>query len=406
MTFHAHTLSNGLRVGCDVIPHVETVSIGVYTAVGSRFESALKQNGIAHFLEHMAFKGTTNRSAEDISREIEDVGGYMNAFTSRESTAYYIRLLKEHLPLAIDILSDIMLRSTFVQEEIERERGVILQEIGMCNDTPDDAVFDNFQHQAFPDQPLGRDILGTVETVSNMQRADFQNFVKEHYHTGNMMISVAGNVEPKELFALLESSFNGVAGGQKSVSEAGLYKGGKHVERRDLEQANVLLGYQSLKRGTPECLALDIWSNAVGGGMASPLFQEIREKRGLVYSVYSFNSSFSDTGIFGVYAGCGEDGVDEVLKVTRDVLNDQAHNLSEDAFNRAKTQMSSGLRMGLESTEARMNRIASSYFVFDRYRELDEVLKAIESVTMEDAKAQAQKVLSTPETLSLLGAVS
>lgn len=406
MTFQSTKLSNGLTVGCDVIPHVETVSIGVYTSVGSRFEDALEQNGVAHFLEHMAFKGTTSRSAEDISREIEDVGGYMNAFTSRESTAYYIRVLKEDLPLAVDILADIMLNSTFVQEEIERERGVILQEIGMYNDTPDDAVFDNFQDVAYPGQPIGRSILGTVQTVKDMKRADFENFISAHYHTGNMLIAAAGNLDVKKLTALLEDKFAKLPQGKKSVFSPAKYGGGTHTEVRKLEQANVVLGYEGLARGTQDGMALDIWSSAVGGGMATPLFQEIREKRGLVYSVYSFASGFSDTGIFGIYAGCGGADVDEVLKASRDVLNTQAHNLPEDCFARAKAQMRAGLRMGLESTENRMNRIASSYFVYGRYRSLDEILDSIDRVTMDDAMKAAQKMLQSKETLSLLGAVS
>jgi predicted Zn-dependent peptidase len=406
MTFKAHTLSNGLTVGCDYIPHVETVSIGVYTSVGSRFEANTAQNGIAHFLEHMAFKGTTTRSAEDISREIEDVGGYMNAFTSRESTAYYIRVLKEDLPLAVDILSDIMLNSTFVQDEIERERGVILQEIGMYNDTPDDAVFENFQTLAFPDQPLGRNILGTVQTVSDMSRADFIDFTGAHYHTGNMLISAAGNISPDDLMPLLEEKFKALPQGKKSSFDAASYKGGTKTERRDLEQANIVLGYQGQARGTNEALALDIWTNAVGGGMATPLFQEVREKRGLVYSVYAFSSGFSDTGLFGVYAGCGENNVNEVLSVTRDVLADQSENLTEEGFNRAKTQMRAGLRMSLESIESRMNRIASSYFVHGKYRTMEQILASIDAVTMDDAMAAAKHMLKTPETLSLLGAIS
>src|SRR6266550_102270 len=287
MTVRLSTLPSGLRVATDRIETVDTVSLGIWVDVGTRHEPP-EINGVAHFLEHMAFKGTNRRSARGIAEEIEAVGGHLNAYTSRESTAYYARVLKEDVPLALDILADILQNSTFDPEELERERTVILQEIGQANDTPDDIIFDNFQERAFPEQPMGRPVLGRPEIIRQLSREAVMGYLREHYGAARMILSAAGNLDHDRFVDLAATLLSGMTAERAIATEPARYVGGDHREARDLEQLHLVLGFPGLPLGDPDYYAATVLSTAFGGGMSSRLFQEVREKRGLVYSIHSF----------------------------------------------------------------------------------------------------------------------
>jgi predicted Zn-dependent peptidase len=281
------TLANGLRVATDFLPTVETVSLGVWVGAGTRFETP-EVNGVAHLLEHMLFKGTTARNAREIAEHIEAVGGHMNAYTSRECTAYYVRILKEDAVLAVDVLADILQHSLFDAAELQRERTVILQEIAQVNDTPDDLVFDNYQACAFSGQPLGRPVLGDAAHVRDMPRSAILDYLGTHYHAGSMLLVAAGNLEHDRLVALAEAKFGGLPSGQSIVPERAHYVGGEIRDPRDLEQVHLALGFRGVSLTDDDFHAVSVMSNLFGGGMSSRLFQEIREKRGLAYSIDTF----------------------------------------------------------------------------------------------------------------------
>src|SRR6202040_3381445 len=344
MTTQLSTLANGLRVATDRVDTVDTVSLGIWIDVGTRHEPA-EINGVAHFLEHMAFKGTERRSALAIAEEIEAVGGHLNAYTSRESTAYYAKVLKEDVPLALDILSDILQYSTFDCEEIERERAVILQEIGQANDTPDDIIFDYFQERAFPGQAMGRPVLGSPEIIKKLARKSVVSYLKDHYSASRMVLSAAGNLDHDRFVALAETLLSDLPKERAVTTEPARYVGGEHRQDRDLEQLPLVLGFPGLKLDDPDYYAAAVLSTAFGGGMSSRLFQEVREKRGLVYSIYSFTHGYRDGGLFGIYAGTGEAEAAELLPV----LCEQTRKL-DDGFQpaelaRARAQMKAGLLM-------------------------------------------------------------
>ncbi|MBV9829819.1 MAG: insulinase family protein, partial [Alphaproteobacteria bacterium] len=306
MTTQLATLSNGLRIVTDNIPTVDTVSLGLWVDVGTRHE-APEINGVAHFLEHMAFKGTERRTARDIAEEIEAVGGHLNAYTSRESTAYYAKVLKDDMPLALDILSDILLHSTFDPGELERERTVILQEIGQANDTPDDIIFDQFQERAFPDQAMGRPVLGAPEIIRRLKREAVIGYLRDHYGAARMVLSAAGNLDHERLVALAERLFAELPAERPLATEPARYGGGDAREERELEQLHLVIGFPGVPLGDPDYYAALVLSTAFGGGMSSRLFQEVREQRGLVYAIHSFAHSYRDSGLFGIYAGTGEE---------------------------------------------------------------------------------------------------
>jgi predicted Zn-dependent peptidase len=314
MSVRVTALDNGMRVLTDRMDSVETVSIGVWVDVGTRHEPS-QINGVAHLLEHMAFKGTEHRSALDIAAEIEAVGGHLNAYTSREHTAYYAKVLRENLALAVDILADILQRSVFDPKELERERAVILQEIGQANDTPDDIIFDLFQERAFPDQAMGRPVLGRADIIRRIDRDTVAGYMRRHYAAPGMLLAAAGNVDHDTLVALASKAFAGLPADRAARSEPARYVGGELREERDLEQVHVVLGFPGFPFGDADYYAASVVSSALGGGMSSRLFQEIREKRGLVYAIYSFTHAYSDGGLFGVYAGTGEEEVEELMPV-------------------------------------------------------------------------------------------
>ena len=298
-------LPSGLTVVTETMDRVETVSFGAYIATGTRNETEA-ENGASHFLEHMAFKGTERRTAAEIAEAIENVGGHINAYTAREQTAYYVKLLKEDLALGADIIGDILTHSTFAPDELERERGVILQEIGQANDTPDDIIFDRFQETAFPGQPMGRPVLGTEAGIRGMERGQLTGYMRRHYAAGNVVVAGAGALQHDTVVELARKHFADLPSEMPSRFVPGAYAGGEFREARELDQVHIVLGFPSVAYADPDYYPALLLSTLLGGGMSSRLFQEIREKRGLVYSIYSFAAPFIDGGLFGIYAGTGE----------------------------------------------------------------------------------------------------
>jgi predicted Zn-dependent peptidase len=355
------------------------VSLGLWVDVGTRHE-APAVNGAAHFLEHMAFKGTERRSARDIAEEIEAVGGHLNAYTSRESTAYYAKVLKEDVPLALDILADILMHSSFDPAEFERERTVILQEIGQANDTPDDIIFDNFQERAFPDQAMGRPVLGSPDIIRQLSRESVVAYLHQHYGAARMVLSASGNFDHARVVDLADKLLAAMPAERVVSTEPARYVGGETRENRDLEQLHLVLGFPCLALGDPDYYAAQVLSTAFGGGMSSRLFQEVREKRGLVYTIHSFAHGYCDGGLFGIYAGTGEDDAAELVPVLCDETMRLADGLSPVELARAKAQMKAGLLMSLESTGARCEQMAQHMLIHGTPFDPADMVHRIEAV--------------------------
>ncbi|MBY0282180.1 MAG: insulinase family protein [Alphaproteobacteria bacterium] len=404
MTIRSTVLPNGLRIVSDFIPSVETVSLGVWLNVGTRNETK-DINGIAHMLEHMAFKGTNRRSALQIAEEIEAVGGYLNAYTARETTAYYARTLKEDASLAVDILSDILQFSTFDATEFQKEQSVIIQEIGQSNDTPDDVVFDYFQETCFPGHSMGWPTLGTVDVIQSLKPEVVKDYMKRHYGAKQMVFSAAGNIDHDALVQMVSKGFTNLKPDCSHAPTPAHYKGGDYRQNKELEQVHVLLGFEGVPYGHKDYYALSVLSTLLGGGMSSRLFQEIREKRGLVYTVYSYMSSYKDTGVFGIYAGTGEDEVKELFPVVCEQLKTLGSTLNETEINKAKAQLKASLMMGLESTSNRCERLANHILIYGRPLSSAEIIKSINDVTKEDLKNLSARLFKSPLTLTTLGPI-
>lgn len=402
MTTQLATLPNGLRIVTDRLATVDTVSLGLWVDVGTRHETP-QVNGVAHFLEHMAFKGTERRSARDIAEEIEAVGGHLNAYTSRESTAYYAKVLKEDAPLALDILADILLNSSFDAAEFERERTVILQEIGQANDTPDDIIFDHFQECAFPAQAMGRPVLGSPEIIKLLSREAVVAYLRDHYGAASMVLSASGNLDHDRLVELADKLLSAMPAERQVVTEAARYVGGDFREERDLEQLHLVLGFPGIELGDPDYYAASVLSTAFGGGMSSRLFQEVREKRGLAYSIYSFAHGFRDGGIFGIYAGTGEDDAVEIVPVLCEEAMRLADGLTPVELARAKAQMKAGLLMSLESTGARCEQMAQHMLIHGTPFDPVDMVRRIEAVDAEAIGRVVARWQSAPPTLAALG---
>jgi predicted Zn-dependent peptidase len=399
------TLPSGLTVLTERMDRVETVSFGAYIGAGTRHETAA-ENGVAHFLEHMAFKGTTTRSAVDIAEAIENVGGHINAYTSREQTAYYVKLLKEDLALGVDIIGDILCHSSFDADELERERGVILQEIGQANDTPDDIVFDHFQSAAYPAQPMGRPVLGTETIIRNMKREALPGFMGQHYTPENMVVAASGNLRHEQVVDLVAQHFADLPKAEQEEPMPADYTGGEFREMRELDQAHIVLGFSAPGYGEPDYYPAMLLSTLLGGGMSSRLFQEIREKRGLVYSIYSFTAPARDGGLFGIYAGTGESEAAELMPVTLEELAKVQQNVTAAELNRARAQLKAGLLMSLESTGSRCEQLARQWQIFGRLIPATETVGKIEAVTEAEIRAVAAKIFRTRPTLATLGPIS
>jgi predicted Zn-dependent peptidase len=362
------------------MPGLKSAAIGIWVMAGGRHERA-EQNGIAHFLEHMAFKGTRRRTALQIAEEIEDVGGYINAYTSREVTAYYARVLENDVPLAMDVIADIVLNPVFDPNEIEVERGVILQEIGQVLDTPDDVVFDWLQEVAYPEQPLGRTILGPSERVAAFSKSDLSRFVSEHYGPEKMILSAAGGVDHDTIVAEAEKLFGHLKGGPSEVIVPARFAGGERREVKPLEQVHFALAFETPGYRDDAVYTAQIYSTALGGGMSSRLFQEIREKRGLCYTIFAQTGAYAETGLTTIYAGTSADQIGELTAITMDELKRAASDMTPAEVARARAQMKAGLLMGLESPSSRAERLARLVSIWDRVPTLDEVIGKIDAVS-------------------------
>ncbi len=397
------TLDNGVRVITDYVPTVESVAMGVWANVGARHEQA-QVNGVAHMVEHMLFKGTQNRDAQRIVDEIENVGGHVNAYTSRDITSYYIHLLKDDVALGLDVLSDMYQRSTLPEDELTKERHVILQEIGMCHDTPDDLVFDHFYETAFADQAAGRPILGPTDIVAAMPRAALQNHIDRFYIAENTVVCAAGNINHDAFVALARDAFSDIRTGDKSVYDTATYTGGdRRTDKGDLEQAHIMLGFQGLSRDDNDFYAMRAMTAILGGGMSSRLFQEVREKRGLVYSVYAFAQAMQDTGLFGIYAGTGEKDVAELMPVLQDEIGKIQAAITEGELTRVKAQLKASLLMGQESMTSRADTVARTLIHRECVYDQDDIIAKIDALTRADVTHVASRIFSSKPTLTAIG---
>ncbi len=403
MSVEISHLANGLTIASDRMDTVESVSLGVWVGVGTRHEPA-EANGVAHLLEHMAFKGTARRSAQAIAEEIEAVGGHLNAYTGRETTAYYAKVLADDLPLALDLLADILQNSTFEEEELKRERAVVLQELGQAEDTPDDIIFDYFQEVAYPDQPIGWPVLGRAEIIAGLPRQALFDYLGSRYGARRMVLSAAGRLEHGALVERAAEAF----GGLRAESDAGqappTYAGGEARFERDLEQLHLLLGFEGFGIEDPDYYAGQVFSTLFGGGMSSRLFQEVREKRGLVYSVFSFLNGQTDSGLFGLYAGTGEAEAGELLPIFCDELGKVAGQpVGEAELARAKAQLKASILMSRERTSARAEALGGGILAHGRPIPPEETVARVEAVGPEDISRVVSRLLASPPSLTLLG---
>lgn len=406
MSVEITTLSNGFRIVTENMPSLESASLGIWVTAGGRHERP-EQNGIAHFLEHMAFKGTKTRSALQIAEEIEDVGGYINAYTSREVTAYYARILADDCGLALDVISDILLNPVFDAKEIETERHVILQEIGQSLDTPDDIIFDWLQEKAYADQAMGRTILGPSERVQAFGRDDLAGFVDQHYGPDRLILSAAGAVDHDALVKQAEALFGHLAPHGNDEWEPAHFTGGETRHDKALEQAHFTLAFESPGYRDPAFYTAQIYTTALGGGMSSRLFQEIREKRGLCYTIFAQSGAYADTGMTTIYAGTSGEEVGQLAEITIDEMKRAAQDMSEAEVNRARTQMKAGLLMGLESPSSRAERQARMLQIWGKVPPLEDTVAKIDAVTTEDVMAFGEDMISKAKSaMALYGPVA
>lgn len=400
MTYQVSTLPNGLRVATESLPGLESVTICVTTDVGARFERE-EEGGLSHLLEHMAFKGTKRRTARDIAEEMDMVGGNMNAYTSMENTVYYTRVLKNDVPLAVDMLADILQNSSFADDELARERNVILQEIAMHYDTPDDLVLDHFSETAYPAQPLGRSILGLPERVEKFTQDNIIGYMRAHYHAKDMVVTAAGNIEHDAFVKLVTDHFSNLTSAARPTLERGVYKGGDKRTERKLEQLHIMLGLEAVSFNDPDYYAWQVMSTLLGGGMSSRLFQEVREKRGLAYTVQAFMSSYADSGVFGIYTATGEDKVAEAIPAICGEIVKLQGGVNEQELLRAKNQIKSGLLMSRESSASIAEWIGRHLLCYGRYRPANEIVALVDAVSQKDMQRIAGKLLAKRDSLTL-----
>ena len=405
MTVQLTTLPNGFRIVTEHMPGLKSASAGVWVMAGGRHERPA-QNGIAHFLEHMAFKGTKRRSSLQIAEEIEDVGGYINAYTSREMTAYYARILEKDVALALDVIGDIVLNPAFDKKEIEVERHVILQEIGQALDTPDDIIFDWLQEVSYPDQAFGRTILGPSERVSAFSRADLKAFVAQHYGPGQMILAAAGGVNHDEIVAQATEIFGNMKAKPATTFQPAAFKGTERREVKDLEQVHFAMAFDAPGYRHPDVYTAQVYSMTMGGGMSSRLFQKVREERGLCYSIFAQSGAYEDAGQITIYAGTSADEIAELTQITMDELKRAAGDMSEAEVARARVQIKAGMLMGLESPSSRAERIARLLAIYGRVPDLDEAVARIDAVTMADVRRYAGDMAIADTALALYGPVS
>ena len=397
-------LDNGIDVATHHMPHLESVALGLWVGAGARYEKA-SEHGISHLLEHMAFKGTERRSARDIAEAIEAVGGEMNAETSVDHTTYYLRLLKGDLALGLDVLGDIICNPLLDPDELALEQHVVLQEIGAAHDVPEDWVFELFQQAAFPGQAIGRTVLGTPESIRAHTSNDLKRFLGTHYCGPQVVVAAAGNVDHGELVNLAERHLGGLPGHQSAAPEPGSYKGGRQTEVRRVKEAQILLGVAAPHYADASFAATHVFSAILGGGMASRLFQELRESRGLCYSIYSFYWPFEDTGVFGIQTATSEEDVAELVPLVLDEFRKMNDSVTEAELQRAKAQLRAGLLMTLESPLARAGQIARHILVHGRPLTLEEMVARVDAVGQDDISELARRMLHSPPTLAAIGPV-
>ena len=403
-TTRLSTLPNGFRIVTEHMPGLLSASAGIWVTAGGRHETA-QQNGIAHFLEHMAFKGTKRRSALRIAEEIEDVGGYINAYTSREMTAYYARVLAADVALALDVIGDIVLNPVFNKADIETERHVILQEIGQALDTPDDIIFDWLQEAAYPDQSFGRTILGPVDRVSSFKAKDLKTFVAENYGPEQMILSAAGGVDHDAIVRQAEDIFGALKAQPQKLFQPAKFVGSERREVKDLEQVHVALAFDAPGYRHPDVYTAQLYSMAMGGGMSSRLFQKIREERGLCYSIFAQSGAYEDAGQITIYAGTSADEISDLVGLTVDELKRAADDMSQAEVARARAQIKAGMLMGLESPSSRAERIARLLAIYGRVPGIEEAVAKIDAVTIADVRRYAGELCGSGAALALYGPV-
>ncbi|MEY9849787.1 putative Zn-dependent peptidase [Streptacidiphilus sp. BW17] len=401
-TVRRTVLPGGLRVVTETLPTVRSAAFGIWVGVGSRDETPVL-NGATHYLEHLLFKGTKTRSALDISSALDAVGGEMNAFTAKEYTCYYARVLDRDLPLAVDVVSDMLTSSLVRQEDIDTERDVVLEEIAMTEDDPGDVVHDLFARVVYGESPLGRPVLGTVDTINALTRDQVYGFYRRRYKPENLVVAAAGNVDHAKVVRQVRRAFESADALGREETAPAAPRGGTRALRtagkveildRPTEQAHLVLGMPALARTDDRRWALGVLNAALGGGMSSRLFQEVREKRGLAYSVYSYTSAYADSGLFGIYAGCQPKRVEEVLGICRDELEKVAeHGITEDELKRAVGQMSGSTVLGMEDTGSLMSRVGKAELCYGSHLSVDELLGKVAAVTLDDVRAVATEVL-------------
>lgn len=400
-----HELQNGLRVVMESIPFVRSVSFGVWVRNGSRNETA-ELNGISHFIEHMLFKGTQKRTAMDIADTMDAVGGQLNAFTSKEYTCYFTRTLDTHFDIALDVLSDMFFNSKFDPNEIEKERGVILEEISMYEDTPEDLAVDLLQLHTYPGKPLGMSILGTPETIGSLNANKFRAFMNARYSPKNVVIAVAGNISEAEVLEKITVAFGSYSGAEDTFEDKeAVYTPGFSLKEKDIEQVHLCVGFPGIKTGIDESYALAAVNTILGGGMSSRLFQKIREQRGLVYSVYSYNASYWDTGIFLVYAALNPDNIYEVLNlITQEVRGMFTEKITNQQLINAKEQLKSNFLLSLENAANRMNSIGRTLLMVDKVITPDELVEKIDAISFDDFYGICDEIFKLDQiSLSLVG---
>jgi predicted Zn-dependent peptidase len=391
--FKKEYLENGIPVVMEPFKTVRSVAVGVWVKVGSRYEPH-EENGISHFLEHMFFKGTKKRDTRDIAVEIDSMGGDLNAFTSREHTAFYIKVLDEYLDKGIDLLSDILVNSVFPEDELEKEKKIVKEEIKMVEDTPDDYVHDLFNLTVWGEEGLGQSILGRRETVASFTREDILAHIRRYYGTKDIVISCAGNFVPGDLMKMLGKRFGGLRhGSEPKKGTPPEFRRDMRVYTKDMSEAHICVGVPGLSQTSEERYAFFLLNTVLGAGVSSRLFQEIRERRGLAYSVYSFTSSYVDTGLWGVYAGVSKRRIREVAEVIVSEMLDLKSTLTDTELERAKKHLKGNLILGLESTSSRMNNIARQEIYFGRYISPDEIMKAVERVDLIQVKDLADRLI-------------
>jgi predicted Zn-dependent peptidase len=393
MTVELTKLANGLRVASFHMPHVESVSLGVWVGAGARHERQ-PEHGISHLLEHMAFKGTEQRSAKDIAEEIEAVGGELNAATSLETTVYYARVLEADMQLALDIIANILQAPRYAQDELEREREVILQEIAATRDSPDEIAYELLQEAAYPEQSIGRPILGTTDSVTRFSAADLRAFLSANYGASRMVLAAAGKVDHGRLVRHVEAQFGSMNGGIGGRFEAAKYVGGIRTSAKRFEQSHLVMAFAAPSYRTKEFYTGQVFSGLFGGGMSSRLFQEVRERLGLCYAIYSTCWALADTGLFGIHAATGPEMMKKLIDTVGQLLVSAANEKPTEAeLGRSKAQLKAGLLMGLESSGARAEQMARQLLLFDRLIDTSELVERIESVTADDVRALAGRLV-------------